>query len=67
VDGYRWNLDTLTRLVEESADYFPDRADEWRYTLFYLRNEARVDGALPRKFDSLVEECFGELLGTITG
>ena len=67
VDGYRWNLETLTRLVEESADYFPDRADEWRYTLFYLRNEARVDGALPGKFDSLVEECFGELLGTTAG
>src|SRR5919198_1020654 len=63
-DGYRWNLDTLTRLVEEGADEFPDRADEWRYTLFYLRNEARVDGALPTKFDSLVEECFGELLAT---
>ena len=63
-DGYRWNLDTLTRLVEEGANEFPDRADEWRYTLFYLRNEARVDGALPTKFDSLVEECFGELLAT---
>jgi chromosome segregation ATPase len=57
-----WNLDALTRLVEESADDFPDRADEWRYTLFYLRNEAAVDGSLPSRFDALVEECFGELL-----
>jgi DNA repair exonuclease SbcCD ATPase subunit len=63
VGGYRWNLDTLTRLVEESADDFPDRADEWRYTLFYLRNEADIDGSLPGRFDALVEECFGELLG----
>ena len=63
-EGYRWNLDTLTRLVEERADAFPDRADEWRYTLFYLRNEARIDGALPCRFDSLVEECFAELLGS---
>jgi hypothetical protein len=62
-EGYRWNLDTLTRLVEESADDFPDRVDDWRYTLFYLRNEARIDGALPSRFDSLVEECFGELVG----
>jgi hypothetical protein len=63
-NGYSWNLDTLTRLVEESADDFPDRVDDWRYTLFYLRNEARIDGALPSRFDSLVEECFGELVGT---
>jgi len=59
-----WSLEALTRLVEESADEFPDRVDEWRYTLFYLRNEARVDGSLPRKFDALVEDCFGELLGS---
>jgi hypothetical protein len=58
-----WNLDTLTRLVEESADGFPDRVDEWRYTLFYLRDEADIDGSLPRRFDALVEECFGDLLG----
>jgi hypothetical protein len=60
--GYRWNIDTLSRMVEERADEFPDRVDDWRYTLFYLRNEAHIDGALPRNFDSLVEECFGELL-----
>jgi DNA repair exonuclease SbcCD ATPase subunit len=59
---HHWRLDTLSRLVEDRAGDFPDRADEWRYTLFYLRNEARIDGALPRRFDSLVEECFGELL-----
>lgn len=64
VEGYSWNLDTLTRLVEESADDFPERIDDWRYTLFYLRNEARIDGALPSRFDSLVEECFAELLGS---
>jgi DNA repair exonuclease SbcCD ATPase subunit len=62
-DTHGWNLDTLTGLVEERADEFPDRVDEWRYTLFYLRSEARVDGTLPSKFDALVEECFGELLG----
>ena len=66
-EGYRWNLDTLTRLVEERADAFPDRADDWRYTLFYLRNEARIDGALPCRFDSLVEECFAELLASHDG
>jgi hypothetical protein len=63
-EGYGWNLDALTRLVEESADDFPERVDDWRYTLFYLRSEARVDGSLPRRFDALVEECFGELVGT---
>src|SRR2546423_1842434 len=63
-DEYGWDLETLTRLVEERGNDFPDRVDDWRFTLFYLRSEARVDGSLPRKFDSLVEECFGELLGT---
>ena len=62
-DAHGCNLDTLTRLVEERADDFPERADEWRYTLFYLRNEADVDGTLPSRFDELVDECFGELLG----
>src|SRR5207248_728128 len=56
-------LGALKGLLEESADDFPDRADEWRYTLFYLRNEADIDGSLPGRFDALVEECFGELLG----
>jgi hypothetical protein len=63
-NGSRWSLDTLTRLVEDRAHDFPDRVEEWRYTLFYLRNEAHIDGTLPRRFDSLVEECFGELVGT---
>jgi DNA repair exonuclease SbcCD ATPase subunit len=61
--AHGWSLDELTRLVDERADDFPDRADEWRYTLFYLRSEADFDGILPSKFDPLVEECFGELLG----
>jgi hypothetical protein len=61
-DGYNWKLDTLARLVDQGAESFPDRVDEWRFTLFYLRDEARIDGALPRKFDSLVEEAFGDLL-----
>jgi chromosome segregation ATPase len=62
-DPHGWSLDALTRLVEERADDFPDRVDEWRYTLFYLRTEAGIDGMLPAKFDALVDECFGELLG----
>jgi hypothetical protein len=62
-DTHGWNLDGLTRLVEERADDFPERVDEWRYTLFYLRSEADIDGTLPSKFDALVDECFGELLG----
>ena len=61
-DGYGWDLDTLGRLVEEHGNDFPDRLDDWRFTLFYLRSEARVDGSLPHRFDALVEECFGELL-----
>jgi hypothetical protein len=57
-----WNLETLERLTLANAEAFPERADEWRYTLLYLRNEARVDGTLPRSFDPVVVETFGELL-----
>jgi hypothetical protein len=61
-DQGEWKIETLEHLTTANADAFPERADEWRYTLQYLRLEARGDGVLPRRFNSVVEETFGELL-----
>jgi DivIVA domain-containing protein len=52
----------LEKLVHERADEFPERQDEWAYTLFYLRDYANPEGELPASFDSLIEEVFGPLL-----
>lgn len=57
-----WNLNRIERLVEEHADAHPARADEWRYYLLYLREFAEIGGALPRSFDWLVWDAFGDLL-----
>lgn len=37
-----------------------ERADEWRYYVFYLRDHAEPSGALPRNFDPLVYDVFGD-------
>ena len=57
-----WNLDRIERLVEEHSDAHPGRLDEWRYYLLYLREFAEIGGALPRSFDWLVWDAFGDLL-----
>ena len=56
------NLITLERLVAEHGASYPDRLDEWHAFLFQLRSHADNEGQLPRSFDALVEEVFGELL-----
>ena len=57
-----WAIPDLDRAVAEHADAHPDRIEEWRYYLHFLREHADVDGRLPATFDPLVEETFGELL-----
>jgi DNA repair exonuclease SbcCD ATPase subunit len=57
-----WNLNRIERLVEEHAAANPARVDEWRYYLLYLREFAEINGALPRSFDWLVLDAFGDLL-----
>lgn len=56
-----WNVLTLERLVAERGDEFPDRVEEWRSYLFFLRDHATPEGTLPPSFDALVDETFGEL------
>jgi hypothetical protein len=57
-----WSIHDLERLVAEHGDEDPDRLEEWRYYVHFLREHADVDGRLPATFDYLVEETFGALL-----
>jgi capsular polysaccharide biosynthesis protein len=59
-----WRLAELERLVEANAAAYPNRIDEWRSYLFYLRDYADPGGHLPGHFDWLIEDTFGELLVT---
>jgi hypothetical protein len=56
-----WRVDELERLVEANAAAYPERVDEWRAYVEFLRAHA-VDGVLPPGFDALVEEEFAPLL-----
>jgi hypothetical protein len=57
-----WTMQELDRAVTQHADAHPDRVEEWRYYLHFLREHADVDGRLPSTFDGLVAETFGEIL-----
>jgi len=57
---YEWNVWDLQRLVRDRAD--DDRQEEWAAMIVSLRDFARADGTLPREFDELVRDSFGELL-----
>jgi hypothetical protein len=57
-----WTIQDLDRAVVQHADAHPERVEEWRYYLHFLREHADVDGRLPPTFDSLVDETFGDVL-----
>ena len=57
-----WNLEQLERLVAQRGAAHPDRVDEWKGYLLYLRDYAAPDGSLSANFDSLVWEVFEDLL-----
>ncbi|MDX6423843.1 MAG: hypothetical protein QOI67_1314 [Gaiellaceae bacterium] len=57
-----WNVVALERLVAERGSEFPERVEEWKAYLFFLREHASLEGALPPSFDALVDESFHELL-----
>jgi transcriptional regulator with XRE-family HTH domain len=58
------NLDALEHTLDERAGDFPDRVDEWRAYIVFLREFAHADGELPSTFNTLVREVFGELVAT---
>jgi hypothetical protein len=57
-----WDVGTLAHLVEECADEFPERIDEWRAYLAELERSRDPDGTLPARLDPLVWEVFEPLL-----
>ena len=59
-----WNVWELEQLARAGVRQNPERSQEWAYLLVHLRQYATPDGALPREFDALVRESFGELLET---
>jgi capsular polysaccharide biosynthesis protein len=59
-----WNIHDLEQLVAAKADADPARIEEWRAYLFFLRDHAAADGALPPQFDYLVHEVFGALVSS---
>jgi hypothetical protein len=60
--GGAYNVEVLERLVGERGGEQPQRLDEWNHYLVSLREHAGVDGTLPKSFDALVDDVFGELL-----
>jgi subunit length determinant Wzz-like protein len=57
-----YNLVTLERLVDERGSAFPERLEEWSSYLYFLREYASADGAVPASFDGLIHDTFEELL-----
>jgi hypothetical protein len=57
-----WNLWELERAARDSAGADVVQDEERNYLLMYLRDFANADGDLPRDFDPLVRESFGELI-----
>jgi hypothetical protein len=57
-----WNLNELQRAVDAYADATPEQAESWRTYLYLVREHASPDGTLPRTFDPLVADIFGEAL-----
>ena len=57
-----YNLVTLEQLVDERGSAFPERLEEWSSYLYFLREYAAADGAVPASFDGLIHDTFEELL-----
>jgi hypothetical protein len=56
-----WNLWDLERRARERAGD-AQRDEEWSALFTHLRVFANTDGTLPKEFDELVRESFGELI-----
>ena len=57
-----WNVDDLERAVARQSNASAEQAEEWSTYLFFLREHASSDGALPPQFDGLVEDVFGSVV-----
>lgn len=61
LDGV-YHLERLEALVATRESDFPERVNEWRAYLYFLREHAAPDGTLPSNFAYLIEETFAEVL-----
>jgi len=57
-----WRIEELERLVSDRGLEYPDKIEEWRYYVHFLREQAAPDGTLPASFDYLIDETFAEIL-----
>jgi hypothetical protein len=58
----QWNVWDLEAIARQDARSHPARRDEWSYLFVHLRQFADAEGTLPREFDALVRESFGDML-----
>jgi len=56
-----WNVNDLERAVAAQSNASAEQAEEWGTYLFFLREHAASDGALPPQFDGLIEDVFGPI------
>lgn len=58
-----FSLERLERVIRDRGDALPpERQEELRSYVEFLRPYANLDGTLPKSFDPLVDEVFGDLL-----
>jgi len=57
-----WNLHGLQKAVEAYMGATPEQAESWQTYLYFLRQHASPDGSLPRSFDPLISDVFGDVL-----
>jgi hypothetical protein len=57
-----WNLYELQKAVEAQTGVTPEQAEIWQAHLYFLREHASSDGSLPRSFDPLIGDVFGDAL-----
>jgi uncharacterized membrane-anchored protein YhcB (DUF1043 family) len=60
--GGGWNVNELQRAVDAHRNAPPEVLEQWRTYLFFLRDQAAIDGSLPPQFDGLVDDVFGDLV-----
>jgi hypothetical protein len=57
-----WNLLGLQKAVDAYTAATPEQAESWQTYLYFLRQHASSDGSLPRSFDPLISDVFGDAL-----
>jgi len=57
-----WSLYVLEKAVEAQTGATPEQSETWKTYLYFLRAHASPDGSLPRSFDPLIADVFGEIV-----